>query len=193
MAKRGFRRLLVVAALVAWVGTPAAAASADDAVWALLKGGGQVVMIRHAKTDGSTGDPPGFKLDDCATQRNLLDQGREDAQRIGRTFAARGVPVGEVLSSRWCRCLETARLAFGRVEPWNPLMAGARDQSRLGEIRERVGGWRGPGTLVLVSHAITIRAATNEWLSEGELLVLTPRGGSTFKVAGRILPGLLDD
>jgi broad specificity phosphatase PhoE len=98
-----------------------------------------------------------------------------------------------VLSSRWCRCLETARLAFGRVEPWNPLMAGARDQSRLGEIRERVGGWRGPGTLVLVSHAITIRAATNEWLSEGELLVLTPRGGSTFKVAGRILPGLLDD
>ena len=184
------RVALVVAALLA---TATAPVDADEALWTLLKGGGQVVMIRHAKTDGSTGDPPGFKLDDCTTQRNLVDQGREDARRIGRTLTARGIVVADVLSSSWCRCLETARLAFGRVEPWRPLMAGPNDQTRLVEIRERVGGWRGPGTLVLVSHAITIRAATKEWLAEGELLVLTPGGGSTFRVAGRVLPGLLDD
>src|SRR5262245_8561984 len=96
-ARLMMRRLLVVA-LVAWVGTRAAAGGAGGAAWALLKGGGQFVMIRHARTDGSTGDPPGFKFDDCTTQRNLVDQGREDAQRIGRTFAARGVAVAEVLS-----------------------------------------------------------------------------------------------
>ena len=169
------------------------AADADEALWRLLKGGGQVVMIRHAKTDGYFGDPPGFRLDDCSTQRNLVDAGREDARRIGRTFTARSIPVELVLSSQWCRCLDTARLAFGRVEPWRPLQAAPRDTERLAEIRERVGSWRGPGTLVLVSHNITIRAATGESLAEGELLVLTPGGGSTFRVAGRVLPGLLDD
>ena len=74
--------LLLAAVFVPW---PPARADADDPIWALLKGGGQVVMIRHGKTDGSTGDPPGFKLDDCATQRNLIEQGREDARRIGAT------------------------------------------------------------------------------------------------------------
>jgi len=181
---------LVVAALLA---AATGRAEADEALWTLLKGGGQVVAIRHAKTDGTVGDPPGFRLDDCATQRNLIDRGREDARRIGRTFTARGIPVASVLSSGWCRCLETARLAFGRVEVWRPLQSGPRDAALLAEIRERIGAWRDPGTLVLVSHAITIRAATNEWLVEGELLILTPRGGSNFAVAGRILPGMLDD
>ena len=190
---RLLRLLLALVAVVAAVGALPRPGNANDALWTLLKGGGQVVMIRHGKTDGSFGDPPGFRLDDCATQRNLLEAGREDARRIGRTFAARGIAVELVLSSAWCRCLDTARLAFGRVEVWRPLQAGPRDADRLAEIRERVGSWRGPGTLVLVSHNITIRAATGESLAEGELLVLTPGGGSTFRVAGRVLPGLLDD
>lgn len=187
------RLIVTLVAFVAAVGTLLRPAAADEALWTLLKGGGQVVLIRHAATDGTLFDPPGFRLDDCATQRNLIDKGREDARRIGRTFAKRGIPVELVLSSQWCRCLDTARLAFGRVEAWRPLQAAPRDNERLAEIRQRVGGWRGPGTLVLVSHNITIRAATGENLAEGELLVLTPGGGSTFRVSGRVLPGLLDD
>lgn len=92
-----------------------AAAGADETLWDLLKGGGQVVVIRHASTVSGFGDPPGYRLDDCATQRNLSDQGREEAERIGAAFRGRGVPVESVLSSPWCRCLETARLAFGSV------------------------------------------------------------------------------
>jgi len=187
------RLILTLVAVVALVGGLPRAADADEALWALLKGGGQVVAIRHAATDGTFGDPPGFRLDDCATQRNLIERGRDDARRIGRAFAAHDIPVARVLSSGWCRCLETARLAFGRVEVWRPLQSGPRDVTLLAEIRERIGAWRDPGTLVLVSHAITIRAATGVGLVEGELLILTPRGGSDFAVAGRILPGMLGD
>lgn len=184
------RIVLVVAALLM---AATGRADADETLWTLLKAGGQVVMIRHAATDGTIGDPPGFRLDDCATQRNLIDKGREDARRIGRTFTAHGVPVARVLSSGWCRCLETARLAFGRVEVWRPLQSGPRDGALLAEVRERVGAWREAGTLVMVSHHITIRAATGVGIAEGELLILTPQGGSGFAVAGRILPGMLDD
>jgi broad specificity phosphatase PhoE len=168
-------------------------ADADEALWTLLKDGGQVVMIRHARTDGTLFDPPGFRLEDCATQRNLIEQGREDARRIGRAFAARGIAVARVLSSRWCRCLETARLAFGRFEPWTPLQSGRRQADRLAELRARIGGWQEPGTLVMVSHNITIHAATGVRLAEGELVVLTPEGGSSFRVAGRIAPDALGD
>ena len=186
-------RLVIALAIVAAVGTLPRAAEADEALWNLLRGGGQVVMIRHAATDGTFGDPPGFRLDDCSTQRNLIDKGRDDARRIGRAFAAREIPVTLVLSSQYCRCLETARLAFGSAEAWRPLMSGPRDSDRLAEIRERVGAWREAGTLVLVSHNITIRAATGVSIAEGELLILTPQGGAAFRVAGRIAPAWLDD
>ena len=96
-------------------------ATADDALWTLLKGGGHVLMFRHATAPG-TFDPPGMRLDNCATQRNLDEQGREEARPIGEAFRARAIPVDLVLSSRWCRCTETAKLAFGRVELWEPMI-----------------------------------------------------------------------
>jgi hypothetical protein len=111
------------------MGTPAWAAEPPD-LWALLKAGGQVVVMHHASTDPGVGDLPDLRLEDCATQRNLSAAGREEARRIGEAFRARGVPIGDLLSSRWCRCLETARLAFGRVEPWPPLDSFFRDRGR---------------------------------------------------------------
>ena len=74
-------------------------AIADEAIWELLRGGGQVVLMRHAVTTPGVGDPAGFRLDDCATQRNLTDAGREDARRVGAAFRARSIPIGHVLSS----------------------------------------------------------------------------------------------
>ncbi|MGZ9058481.1 MAG: histidine phosphatase family protein, partial [Burkholderiaceae bacterium] len=91
-------------------------AVADEALWSLLKKGGQVVMMRHAVTTPGVGDPPGFRLDDCGTQRNLTDEGRRDAQHVGAAFRARGIVVESVYSSPWCRCVETANLAFGKSE-----------------------------------------------------------------------------
>jgi hypothetical protein len=76
-------------------------AGADAALWARLEGGGQVVLIRHARTTPGVGDPAGYRLDDCASQRNLSEAGREEARRLGAAFRARAIPVGRVLSSPW--------------------------------------------------------------------------------------------
>jgi hypothetical protein len=76
-------------------------ALADEKLWSLLKGGGQVVLIRHTVTTPGAGDPPGMRLEDCGTQRNLTDAGRTHARRIGQAFRSRGIPVERVLSSPW--------------------------------------------------------------------------------------------
>lgn len=165
----------------------------SDALWRLLQGGEQVVIMRHATTEPGVGDPPGFRLDDCATQRNLSEAGREEARRISAAFRARGVPIGQVLSSRWCRCLETARLAFGTVEPWPPLDSFFDDRSRepgqTQAVRRRASERPASGNLVLVTHQVNISALTGISAAPGEIIVLTPRGRGNFRMAGRLAPG----
>jgi broad specificity phosphatase PhoE len=170
-----------------------ASVAADEAVWALLRGGGQVVLMRHATTTPGVGDPPGFRLEECATQRNLSDACRDEARRVGAAFRSRGVSVGRVLSSRWCRCLETARLAFGRAEPWEPLDSVFEDRGREPErtraVRGLVGARPADGNLVLVTHGANIRALTGLSPAQGEFLVLSAEPGGRFRVAGRLAPG----
>lgn len=167
-----------------------------DALWEALRGGGQVVVMRHASTEPGLGDPPGYRLGDCATQRNLSAAGREEARRVGAGFRARGVPVGQVLSSRWCRCLETARLAFGTVEPWPALDSFFDDRSRepaqTREVRARVGERPAAGNLILVTHQVNITALTGIAPLPGEIVVLTPQGEGTFRAGGRLSPASLD-
>src|SRR5687767_12433478 len=110
------RRAALALALLAATAGIAHSAQSDEALWRLLKAGGQVVLVRHAVTTAGVGDPPGMVLADCTTQRNLSDEGRAHARQLGEAFRARGVAVSHVYSSPWCRCLETARLAF-RTEP----------------------------------------------------------------------------
>lgn len=168
------------------------AGAADDALWTLLRGGGQVILLRHAATDMTQRDQEGAPLSDCARQRNLTDDGRADAQLIGAVFRARGIPLGRVLSSGYCRCMETTRLAFGRAEDWPALQQSLHDQAvqetRVAEIRALVGERPADGNLVLVSHQYPIRVLTGMKIGEGELLILTPRGGGEFDIAGRIPP-----
>ncbi len=137
------------------------------------------------------GDPPGFRLEDCGTQRNLTDEGRKDARRLGEAFRARGIPVDRVLASPWCRCLETARLAFGAAESWQPLSnlygrPEARDEQAR-QLRPRLGGHRAAGNLVLVTHGSTIAAVTGINPDTAEMVVLTPPGGERFVIAGRLV------
>lgn len=94
------RSCLLLASLV--LACPSLAA-VDEALWALLRGGGQMVFMRHAITTPGVGDPAGFRLEDCAPQRDLTDACREAARRVGATFRSRGIPIGRVLSSPWCR------------------------------------------------------------------------------------------
>jgi phosphohistidine phosphatase SixA len=165
-------------------------ADADDALWTLLKGGGQVLVMRHAMTTPGVGDPPGFRLEECATQRNLTDAGRDDARRIGAAFRARGIPVGRVLSSPWCRCLETARLAFGRAETFTPLSNlfdnRAREAEQVQALREIAGRHPEGGNLVMVTHGSVVLPLTGISPAPAEIVVLTPAGPGRFTTAGRL-------
>jgi broad specificity phosphatase PhoE len=181
--------LTVLATLLAV--TPAAA---DDsqAAWAALVNGGHVALIRHGSAPpGSGGDPPGFRIDDCKTQRNLDEVGREQARALGEAFRRRGVRVDRLVSSPWCRCLDTARLmAVGSVESSWALVPD-RDPAipvRLRELKDLVSAWRGPGTLVLVTHGFTIRALVGIVPAQAEIVVLrsTPGADSNPQVVGRI-------
>ncbi len=165
---------------------------ASEALWDMLKAGGLVVLLRHTTTIPGVGDPPDFRVEDCAGQRNLSEQGREEARRIGAAFRARGIPVGQVLSSRFCRCLETAQLAFGRAEPHPPLDNLFHDRSREPEraaaIRTLAGTPPATGNVILVTHGINIAAAIGIQPAQGEMIVITPCAQGTFEVRGRIPP-----
>jgi phosphohistidine phosphatase SixA len=180
---------LVLASLL--LAVPARAA-ADEALWQRLRSGGHVVLMRHAITTPGVGDPAGFRLDDCATQRNLTDAGRDDARRVGAAFRSRGIPVGRVLSSPWCRCLETSRLAFGSAEAWAPLSNlfdnRAREAEQMRALREIAGRRPSGGNLLLVTHGSVVQPLTGIQPAPAELVILTPDEAGRFKIAGRLTP-----
>ena len=101
--------------------------------WNALRAGGHVALMRHADAPGGFGDPPGFRVDDCATQRNLSAKGRADAERIGARLKSEGIAFEKILSSPWCRCIDTATLLeLGPVEaePTFGNVVVLRDQTR---------------------------------------------------------------
>ena len=178
------RRAFVRAALAtgALGAVPAARASAiPPALLGPLRAGGCVIALRHAQTDPGIGDPPGFRLDACGTQRNLSPAGRVQAERFGAMLQAGGVTLGPVRSSRWCRCLDTARLAAGRVEPWPALDSFFQGRETEGvqtaAVREWALAFSGPGAALLVTHQVNLSALTGEWTGMGEALVLRAEGG----------------
>jgi phosphohistidine phosphatase SixA len=170
----------------------AASATADEAAaWAALRQGGQVALMRHTLAPGGAGDPPGFKLDDCATQRNLSDEGRADARAVGALLRERGVAIDKVLSSPWCRCLDTARLLdLGPVEI-APTFSNAfvlsdqRDELTAG-ARAVIGAWKGPGTLLVVTHGANVQALTGDSPESGEIVVVAADVDGTIREVGRI-------
>jgi broad specificity phosphatase PhoE len=184
-------RMRLLLLLPALIGLHATAATSDeDALWQKLQGGGVTVLMRHAATNPGIGDPPGFELSQCATQRNLSDAGRQDARRIGAAFRLRGVLPGAVWSSRWCRCLDTARLAFGRAAPEPGLDSMFNDDaavaaSKLRSLHARLAARRETTPLVLVTHDVNIRALTGQSLAPGEMVLTQLRDGK-LEVIGRL-------
>ena len=183
-------RLALAAFAISLLAAPVAAADDSREAWAALVTGNHVAMVRHGNAPpGYGGDPPGFKIDDCATQRNLDDRGRAQARALGEAFRQHGVPVDKILSSPWCRCLETARLmALGPVENTLAVAASERSPDRLAALKQIVSSWRGPGTLVVVTHALTVQALVGIMPGQAETVVLRPKLGtdSGVDVVGRI-------
>jgi broad specificity phosphatase PhoE len=188
------RRQLVRAALCTLLLGPGLSASAapDDELWDALQRGGLVVLLRHAITTPGVGDPPGFKLDDCSTQRNLSAQGREDARKVGEAFRAHRIPIDRVLSSPWCRCIETARIAFDATPenyaPLSNLFGRAENRDKqVEELTKLVSDFGGRGNLVMVSHGSTILALTGVAPDSAEMVLVKPEGSGKFSVRGRLV------
>lgn len=165
-------------------------AAASEALWAQLRDGPMVILMRHEATVPGVGDPPGFRLGDCATQRNLSDAGRGAARATGARLRAEGIKVAEVRASAWCRAEETGRLlgfAPPRPEPALNSFFGAQSEeaAATAALRRLIADWSGPGVLVLVSHQVNIAAATGISPAPGEMVVLNPAGGA-FTLAGRL-------
>lgn len=166
-------------------------AHATEAGWALLREGGQAVLLVNANAPG-TGDPARFDIDDCRTQRNLSERGRQQARRIGALFAARAEPVETVYSSRYCRAVDTARLAFGErlveLMPALDSIAGNEDAGKAADeaVIATVRDYTGSGNLVLVTHPENVLALTGVRAREGEAIIVAPRGDG-LAVIGRIV------
>jgi phosphohistidine phosphatase SixA len=151
-----------------------------EALWQRLQQPGEmlyVVLLRHALAPG-TGDPADFQLGDCSTQRNLSAEGRAQAAAIGQAFRDRGVAVQQVLSSQWCRCLETAELMkLGDVAPEPALNSFFRDRSTAEEQtlavkQSLLTRAERPGVIVMVTHQVNITGLTGVVPRSGEAVVL---------------------
>lgn len=164
----------------------------QGALWPALQAGGITILLRHAQTEPGLGDPAGFRIGDCATQRNLSAEGRRQAERIGAALAARRIRVDQVLSSQWCRCLDTARLAFPRaaVEPFAPLNSFFEDRSTESEqtrqVLARIAAVRAPANTAFVTHHVNIAALTGEAVGSREAVLVRPAAGGVA-VVGRLV------
>lgn len=165
--------------------SPAATTASDQplagsALVEALQGGGYVIYFRHAATDFAQPDADRENLENCATQRNLDAQGRADAAAIGAGFRALNIPVGQVLSSEYCRTRETAELAFGRVTLTRDLTSRANAPAderarRRDALRCFLATPPESGTnTVLVGHNFNVQDATGLSLAEGEAAVFAP-------------------
>jgi phosphohistidine phosphatase SixA len=172
-----------------------AAQAGEAAAWAALKAGGHVALMRHAEAPG-IGDPDGFRLRDCATQRNLDARGRDEARAAGDRLRAERVAIGRVLSSPWCRCRETAELMrTGSPVDVTPVFGSAFGDGGgrsgqlvpLDEARRVMRGWGGPGTLLVVTHGATIRALLDgPNPATAEAVVVKPSAGGSLVEVGRL-------
>lgn len=150
-----------------------------------------LVLVRHAQTVPGIGDPPGFRLEDCATQRNLSLEGQQQARAMGAWFARHGIVFSRVRSSQWCRCLDTAAEAFGRsrVEPHPDLNSffqghGNRQRQILG--LKRAGEMPGRGLEIWVTHQVTIGALSGQGVGMGEMLAVRAQPGGDWQVIARL-------
>ncbi|HEV8458930.1 MAG TPA: histidine phosphatase family protein [Methylomirabilota bacterium] len=178
-------RWFSVLAVCVWV----PGAQAAEPVWEAMRAPGSVVIVRHSYAPG-TFDPPGARLDDCSTQRNLDETGRAQARRMGEAFRVNGIVVGRVLSSPRCRCLDTAQLAFGQAQPWMVLQGALRDtelrQRQLVEVRKAIAEHREERPLVLVTHGSVVSDLTGLNVAMGAFVVLRRAPDGPHTVAGHL-------
>ena len=172
---------------------PVAAAGDESRIFAQLRQGGVAVLLRHAQTVPGIGDPPGFKLGACETQRNLSADGRVAAQMFGERLKQEAVTFTRVYSSQWCRCRDTATLIAGQAEDWPALNSFFDDRGteakQSAEVRRRIAGIKRGETLLLVTHQVNITAITGIVPAMGEAVVVRAGKSGAVEVVGRLAGG----
>lgn len=163
----------------------------QEVLWRDLGSGNHFAILRHAIAPGM-GDPQEFTLNDCRTQRNLSDEGRRQAQLIGRRFQSQGYIEARVFSSQWCRCLETAKLLnLGKVIELPALNSFFADFEKEEEQTRQLEEWLGKQDLselvVLVSHQVNITALTGIYPRSGELVVVERTEDRGLVVKGTLI------
>ncbi|MGL5001787.1 MAG: histidine phosphatase family protein [Casimicrobium sp.] len=176
--------------LVAWVLTTSCwAAVSQKALLDALRGGGHVLLLRHAQTVPGVGDPPEFKLNDCATQRNLSPEGRAQAKRIGEALKAERVVFARTLTSQWCRCRDTATLISDNVADFPAINSFFNErgteprQSR--EVRAKLKTVPRSESWLLVTHQVNITSLTGANPAMGEGIVVRVTDGQ-WQVLGTL-------
>ena len=150
---------------------------AEETNWKSAQEGNKIILIRHALAPGS-GDPKGFKLNDCSTQRNLNHVGIGQSKRIGKLFKKNKVPIDQVLSSQWCRCKDTAKYAFKNYKEFSALNSTFQSpfdknaKKQIKELKNFIKKWSGNGSnLILVTHYVIITAVTDAVPRSGEIVI----------------------
>jgi len=160
--------------------------------WQALREGRALLLLRHANAPG-LGDPPGFVLDDCSTQRNLDEHGRAQARRWGELLREKGLTRVRLLSSRWCRALDTAQqMALAPVEPLPALdsffASPTSERLQTAALREALTELEPGEVAVLVTHQVNITALTGIFPQSGEGLILARPLAVAPKVLARVAP-----
>ncbi len=167
-------KMVVALSFFIFAANPAHAALIDD-----LLDGQHVLLMRHADAPG-VGDPPGYKLDQCETQRNLGDFGRKQSVEIGRWLVSQGVANPRLFSSAWCRCLDTARLlSLGSVvvEPslnsfFDEMSLAKRQTIALQEFISKRLKNEPKQPLILITHHVNIEAFTGRVAGVGDMVLV---------------------
>ena len=168
------KRLISVLALIFFIFSNSA--NSNEKLINSLKEGGKLIFIRHAHAPGN-GDPENFNLKDCASQRNLNQEGINQSKKIGLFFTRNKIQIDKVLSSEWCRCKETAKYAFNSFETFDALnsfydIRFAKNKTKqINDLKKYVLSWNSKKNLVFVTHFVVISEALNTGSSSGEIIV----------------------
>ena len=169
-------RLFYIILIIFLILTNGIKADTETQVLKNLKNGGNLIFIRHAYAPGG-GDPDNFDLNDCSTQRNLSKTGREQAKKIGKFFHENQIPIDKVISSEWCRCKDTAQIAFKRFETkdfLNSFFSKKFSKNRtkqIDDLNKYLDRWDSSKNLVFVTHYVVINEVLNYAPSSGEIVI----------------------
>ena len=149
---------------------------ADENIISFLKEGKKVVFLRHAIAPGN-GDPVNFDINDCSTQRNLNNKGIIQSRNIGTFFLTNNIKIDKVLSSEWCRCKDTAKIAFGKFKTLSALNSfyearySKNKFKQIKDLKKYINNWESDSNLIIVTHYIVISTLLNTTTSSGEMVI----------------------